>query len=373
MPLHETIQIAISVAGALGAAHRRGIVHRDLKPGNIMLTAVGAKLLDFGLAKIQPGPVTEKTLTRSITGEAQIVGTLLYMSPEQLQGKQADARSDIFAFGAVLYEMLTGKRAFERKSSSDIIIAVAREEPTPIRELVKDVPEELKRIVKRCLRKQPEDRYASIAEVERKLEECRALTSGDMSGINLKVLLRQSTRPRVAISILLILLAVGGLSAWLLRHISGVRWARERALPQIAQLIDQENFGKAYALAVQAERYIPHDPTLTKFWPQVSWTTSIITTPPGATVSRRGYKAPDSAWELVGTTPIAKARVPLVNAVWKFERKGFVTVETAVFSEGVAPEGPFTVKMVEEGKAPAGMVFVDLDAPPPKELSLIHI
>ncbi len=187
LPLHETIKIAIAVAGALGAAHRRGIVHRDLKPGNIMLTAGGPKLLDFGLAKSSRcGPVTEETLTRSITGEAHVVGTLLYMSPEQLQGKQADARSDIFAFGAVLYEMLTGKRAFERKSSSDIIIAVAREEPTPFRELVKDIPEELKRIVKRCLRKLPEDRYASIAEVERELEECRALTSGPISGINLR-------------------------------------------------------------------------------------------------------------------------------------------------------------------------------------------
>ena len=367
LPLDEVLKIAISTAGALGAAHRMGIVHRDLKPGNIMLTPAGAKLLDFGLAKYQPGaPVSEKTMTRSITADGQVLGTLLYMSPEQLQGKAVDARSDIFAFGAVLYEMLTGKRAFERKSSSDIIIAVAREEPTPLRELVKAVPEDLKRIVKRCLRKQPEERYASIAEVERELEECRALTSGPMSGINLKVLLRQSARPQVAVSLLLILLAVVGLSTWWLRHISRVRWAREQALSQIAQLIDQEDFGKAYDLAVQAERYIPDDPALAKMWPQFSWTTSIITTPPGATVYRRGYKAPDSAWELVGTTPIAKARVPLVNAVWKFERKGFVTVETAVFADSGTPDSPFTQKMDEETKAPAEMVFVDINAPPPK-------
>ena len=147
-------------------------------------------------------------MTRSITGDAQVVGTLLYMSPEQFQGKAADGRSDIFAFGAVLYEMITGKRAFERKSSSDIIIAVAREEPRPLRELVKNVPEDLKRIVKRCLRKQPEERYASIAEVERELEECRALTSGDMSGINLRVLLRQGKRPRVAIPLLVLIVCL---------------------------------------------------------------------------------------------------------------------------------------------------------------------
>jgi formylglycine-generating enzyme required for sulfatase activity/cephalosporin-C deacetylase-like acetyl esterase/predicted Ser/Thr protein kinase len=364
LPLHETIQIAISVAGALGAAHRRGIVHRDLKPGNIMLTAVGAKLLDFGLAKIQPGPVTEKTLTRSITGEAQIVGTLLYMSPEQLQGKQADARSDIFAFGAVLYEMLTGKRAFERKSSSDIIIAVAREEPTPIRELIKDVPEELKRIVKRCLRKQPEDRYASIAEVERELEECRALTSGPASGINLAILLRQSKRPRVALPALAILLAVGLLLAWWLNHTAKVQWAREQALPQIAKLIvaDGDNTGAAYALAVQAERYIPHDPVLVKLWPAISWSTAITTTPPGAAVYRKEYNAPDSAWELVGHTPIKNVRVPRVDMRWKFERKGFAAVERAYFPDGTFPDGPLNVTMNEEAKAPADMVFVDLGA-----------
>jgi serine/threonine protein kinase len=97
------------VAGALGAAHRKGIVHRDLKPGNIMLTDSEAKLLDFGLAKFQKqAAADEQTMTMALTGQAQIVGTMPYMSPEQLEGKEADARSDIFAFGAVLYEMLTG-------------------------------------------------------------------------------------------------------------------------------------------------------------------------------------------------------------------------------------------------------------------------
>ena len=367
LPLDETLRIAIAIASALGAAHGKGIVHRDLKPGNIMLTQTGAKLLDFGLAKYQqPATAGEDTMTAPITGDSQVVGTLLYMSPEQLQGKEADARSDIFAFGAVLYEMLTGKRAFDRQSSSDIIIAVAREEPTPIRELVRDVPEELKQIVKRCLRKQPEDRYASIGEVERKLEECRALISGPISGIDLRLLLRQSRRPKVAISILLILLAVGGLSAWWLRHISGVHWAREQALPRIAQLIDQENFGKAYALAVQAERSIPHDPALAKFWPQISWSSAITTVPAGASVYLKDYDAPDSTWELVGQTPIANLRVPLVNSRWRFERKDFVTVETAVFPNDAGTPSPFTVKMSEAGKAPADMVFVDLGAAGPK-------
>ena len=365
LPLNETLGIAIATASALGAAHRRGIVHRDLKPGNIMLTPTGAKLLDFGLAKYQPGtPVSEKTMTRSITGDAQVVGTLLYMSPEQLQGKAADARSDIFAFGAVLYEMLTGKRAFDRQSSSDIIIAVAREEPTPLREFVKDVPEDLKRIVKRCLRKQPEDRYASVAEVERELEECRKVTSGPISGVNLRVLLRQGRRPRFAIPFIVLIIGLGSLIGWWLHHSSRVRWAREQALPEISHLIDQDKTSEAYALAVQAERYIPHDPSLEKFWSDVAWSTSITTTPPGVSVYRKDYSAPDNAWELVGHTPIKSVRSPQVDLAFKFELAGFASVENAYFAENMGPDAAIELTMQEEAKAPAGMVFVDLGPSP---------
>ena len=365
LPLEQALAISIDIAAALSAAHRKGIIHRDLKPGNIMLTRSRAKLLDFGLANYTlDSSVGERTVTVPITGESQVVGTLPYMSPEQLQGNRADARSDIFAFGSVLYEMLTGQRAFERPSQSDTIIAVARDEPTPLRELVKGVPDCLRHVVHRCLRKQPEERYASAGELEQALEACRALLTDRASGVNLRLLLRQSKRPAVSIPLLCLLVAGASLLTWWIHRGVKIRWAKDEALPQVAAMIDREQFGKAYDLAVQAERYIPGDPKLAALWPAISWTAQVTTTPPGASVYREDYDAPESAWQLVGHTPIEKLRSPLVHSRWKFEKPGFVPVDLAMFLYGpMPPDFSWTVKMDEVGKAPPGMVYIDIDAP----------
>ncbi|MGA9883918.1 MAG: protein kinase [Candidatus Acidiferrales bacterium] len=176
LPLEQVLQYAIQIADALDKAHRKGVVHRDLKPGNIMLTKTGAKLLDFGLAKLQQGasPATAvsqlATMSPAITAQGMIVGTLQYMAPEQLEGKEADARTDIFAFGAVVYEMATGRKAFEGKSQASVIAKILESEPPPISSLQPMTPPALDRAVKKCLAKEPDDRWQSAVDLHDELK-----------------------------------------------------------------------------------------------------------------------------------------------------------------------------------------------------------
>jgi Tol biopolymer transport system component len=170
LPLAEVLRLALAIAEALDAAHRKGIVHRDLKPANILVTKSGVKLLDFGLAKIDAPTIGKESAIPTLTGEGTILGTLQYMSPEQLQGREADARSDIFAFGLVLYEMLTGKRAFEGPDQASLIGAILQTEPSPVSTVVPVIPPALDQLIRRCLAKDPDNRWQSARDIAGELQ-----------------------------------------------------------------------------------------------------------------------------------------------------------------------------------------------------------
>ena len=174
LPLDQALQIAIQIADALDKAHRQGIVHRDVKPGNILLTKAGPKLLDFGLAKLKPvggevGVSGMPTQSAGLTGKGTILGTLQYMAPEQLEGKEADARTDIFAFGTVVYEMVTGRKAFEGQSQASLIAAILEHEPPVMSSIQSLAPPILDHIVTTALAKDPDRRWVSAGDVCRQL------------------------------------------------------------------------------------------------------------------------------------------------------------------------------------------------------------
>src|ERR1700730_9103759 len=174
LPLDQVLKLGTQIADALDKAHLSGVVHRDLKPGNIMLTPTGAKLLDFGLAKASAPVVTGATQTASarqppVTEEGTVVGTFQFMSPEQVEGKEIDGRSDIFSLGTVLYEMLTGQRAFVGKSQLSVVSAILEKEPAPISNIKPMTPLSLERSVRKCLAKDPGQRWQSASDLASEL------------------------------------------------------------------------------------------------------------------------------------------------------------------------------------------------------------
>ncbi len=262
LPVQQVLQYSIEISDALDKAHRKGVTHRDLKPGNIMLTKTGAKLLDFGLAKLRQdaAPATPlsqmPTVDNAVTAQGTILGTLQYMAPEQLEAKEADARTDIFAFGAVVYEMATGKKAFAGKTQASVISAIMSSDPPPMSSLQPMTPPALDRVVKKCLAKESEDRWQSARDLTDELKWIAAETVSHATPAAAPATPARMWLRWVAISAVacLVAAAVAALLAWFFRP------AAPKAVTRFSIFLPpgqrMEGLGKAIAISPDGTRLV---------------------------------------------------------------------------------------------------------------------
>ena len=379
LELSETLNIATQVADALAEAHARGTIHRDIKPSNIMITTRSAvKVMDFGLAKqikqtnlVQSEAETEALLSTP----GALIGTLPYMSPEQVRGEALDGRSDIFSFGVVLYEMISGQQPFASKSSAATASAILTLDPAPLARFSKDAPAELERIVSKALRKSADDRYQTAKDflidlrslqdelnfqhrLERSVppgsqEHAAFPASGDTTKVDTaeqqgaatvvdpqrttgedrtqSIAPIPETNRRVGLIVLGVLILAAAVG-WFIWHRSNVAWARAQ-VPQIEQLARAEKFDDAYSLAVAAQKYLPEDPTIARLMPTISQTISVKTDPTGAEVYLKRYVADGSGETprtLVGTTPINDLRIARGEYILYIEKNGYAKTERSI-------------------------------------------
>jgi dienelactone hydrolase len=406
----KAIDIGIQIAKGLAAAHAQSIVHRDLKPANVFVTTGGhVKILDFGIAKLtrpEPGSTTtELTTEASPTERGTVMGTVGYMSPEQVRGLPCDHRADIFAVGCVLYEMLSGHRAFKGATRADTMSAILKEDPPPLRDLRETVSPMLQQIVDRCLAKHPEDRFssahdlalameASASGAQRALTDSAAQGSGAGAGARApdagaevviasaasdaarrpsSALARLSSSVRAhrwvwLLACLAILVAIAA-SYPLIVHQRQLAWVRNQALPELLRLADARDYWPAFRLARDIEAVVPGEPMVQKLRPRFAGKLMRQIQPTGAKVLARPREGGESDWVALGEVGAAPLPAPLGYSVFRVQAPGFEPREFAMqvnewgWDKDVL--GGATA-LVRRGEAPDGMVRID---PPAKNVA----
>ena len=348
LPVKDATSIVLQIAEALEEAHEHGVVHRDLKPGNVMITVKGqAKVLDFGLAKVLTS--RDDAATLSLTETRGILGTPLYMSPEQALGKAVDARTDLWSLGVVYYELLTGRPPFHARGSMAVLRAIIDDNPVPLSQFRPDVPPDSVRMVAHALQKDPDMRYQLASQFARDASDLLARLSGES-----QLPEKQSKRiPRwVTAMVALVFLLLVATGAWLYQRSSRRHWAREEAIPQIAGLLAQNKSLAAFLLSEEAQKYLPSSPQLRQIVEENTSVTSVDSSPSGATVEIQDYLTPGNAWHRLGATPLANIRIPKGYFRWRISKSG--TGEMVVAPQ-TNTKMDFALDAAQH--APPGMVF----------------